>query len=325
MRTVTIPDTELQVSGICLGTAGIGSSIDRSASFRIMSTYVELGGTFFDTASVYADWLPGPRSVSETTLGDWLAENGKRDQITLSTKGGHPDLQTMHVPRMARKEIVHDLDASLRNLRTDVIDLYWLHRDDTSRPAGEFVEILAEQARVGKIRAYGCSNWRADRIAEAQAYADEQGLPRFCADQMMWSLAVIDRDRMADTTTVNMDDSLYHYHTATGLAAVPYSSQAGGYFQKMAAGTVDRMPANQRTLYDSGENRARFERACELAERLSVSITAVALAYLQSQPFVTTPIVGCRTLEQLEDSMAAGDLLLSAEDVNYLEGCSEHR
>ncbi len=131
MRTVTIPDTELQVSGICLGTAGIGSSIDRSASFSIMSTYVELGGTFFDTASVYADWLPGPRSVSETTLGDWLAENGKRDQITLSTKGGHPDLQTMHVPRMSRKEIVNDLDASLRNLRTDVIDLYWLHRDDT--------------------------------------------------------------------------------------------------------------------------------------------------------------------------------------------------
>ena len=320
MRTVLIPETNLEVSTICLGSADIGSKIDRATSFRMLDQFVDLGGSFIDTASVYADWLPGPRSISEKTIGDWFAHSGKRGRVVLATKGAHPDLNSMHVSRLSRAEIAHDVDASLRNLRSDVIDLYWLHRDDPAWPVGEIIEAMAEQVQAGKIRYYGCSNWRAERIAEAQAYAAQQGLPGFCADQMMWSLAVADWGAVQDKTIVVMDHELYAYHVKTGLAAIPYSSQANGLFQKMAAGAEDRMPANQRAVYASPENRARFARIRELAGQLSVPLTGVVLGYLQSQPFVTTPIVGCQSLQQLVDSVAAGDVRLSPQEIAFLEG-----
>ena len=320
MKTVNLPNTDLTVSGICLGTGDIGSKIERSRSFRMLDLFLELGGTFIDTASVYANWLPGPESISEKTIGDWLCQSGKRDQVVLATKGAHPDLKTMHVSRMSRAEIVHDLDSSLRNLRTDVIDLYWLHRDDVKRPVGEILETLNDQVRAGKIRYFGCSNWSASRIREAQAYAEAHGLQGFSGDQMMWSLAVINRAAIADTTIVVMDDELRRLHAQGGLAAIPYTSQANGLFQKMAAGVADQMRPNHQAVYGSPENQARFQRVMALARELSTTVTAIVLGYLQSQPFVTVPIAGCQSPEQLADSAAASDVRLTAEQVAYLEG-----
>src|SRR5262245_8002891 len=117
MRQLLIPDTDLYPSTLCLGTGDIGSKIDRNSSFRLLDLFVESGGNFLDTAQVYADWLPGERSISEKTLGEWMAARGNRHKIVLATKGAHPRLESMHVPRMTRGEIVHDLDNSLRNLR----------------------------------------------------------------------------------------------------------------------------------------------------------------------------------------------------------------
>ena len=263
MRTVTIPGTHLTVSSICLGTADIGSKIDRETSFRLLDLFVDLGGSFVDTASVYADWRPGLRSVSEKTIGEWLARSGTRGRVILATKGAHPRLDAMDAPRLSRGEILHDVEASLRNLRTDVIDVYWLHRDDPSRPVAEIIDVLDELVDAGKIRCYGCSNWSAQRIAEAQAYATAKGVSGFCADQMRWSLAVVEWKHVDDKTTVAMDDELYDHHVRTGMAAVPYSSQAGGLFHKMAAGTVERMPSGQWRMYGTCENRARYVRMRE--------------------------------------------------------------
>jgi aryl-alcohol dehydrogenase-like predicted oxidoreductase len=323
MRTVNIPGTDLTVSSICLGTADIGSKIDPDTSFRLLDLFVDLGGSFIDTASVYADWRPGPRSCSEKTIGEWIQQSGKRDRVVLATKGAHPRLDAMEIPRMSREEILHDAEASLRNLRTDVIDLYWLHRDDPSRPVGDILDVLEELAQAGKIRRYGCSNWSAARIAEAEAYAAEHGMPGFCADQMRWSPAVVEWRHVEDKTTVAMDDALYEHHVSTRMAAVPYSSQAGGLFQKMATGQVERMPAGQWRMYGTSENRARYVRIRELAERLSASITGIVLGYMQSHPFLTMPIVGCQSAAQLEDSLGACDVRLTAEQVAFVEGRSE--
>ena len=226
----------------------------------------------------------------------------------------------MDAPRLSRGEILHDVEASLRNLRTDVIDVYWLHRDDPSRPVAEIIDVLDELVDAGKIRCYGCSNWSAQRIAEAQAYATAKGVSGFCADQMRWSLAVVEWKHVDDKTTVAMDDELYDHHVRTGMAAVPYSSQAGGLFHKMAAGTVERMPSGQWRMYGTCENRARYVRMREVAERLSASITGIVLGYMQSQPFVTTPIVGCQSAEQLEDSLSGCDVRLTAREIAFLEG-----
>ena len=159
---------DLHPSPICLGTADLGSAVNRSDSFALLDAYLDLGGNFLDTAKVYADWLPGERSTSEKLLGEWMRLRRNRQRIVLATKGAHPDLATMHLPRLSRAEIEADLHASLRHLQTDIIDLYWLHRDDPARPVEDILATLQDAVRAGKIRYFGCSNWRVERIRLCQ-------------------------------------------------------------------------------------------------------------------------------------------------------------
>lgn len=313
MNYRTMPGTDLDVAAICIGSTGIGSTIDREDSFRLLDHYAEAGGNFIDTAAVYANWLPGEKNVSEKIIGRWLQRRADREQMVVATKGGHPELETMHVSRMSRAEIEADLNDSLRNLQTERIDLYWLHRDDPSLPVEEILETMNALVRAGKIRYFGCSNWRAPRIREAQAAAAAAGLLGFVADQMKWSLAVIDPDGLGDSTTVAMDDNLYDYHRESGLAAVAYSSQAGGLFQKMAAGGS---PTGGE--YPVEPNRRRLARIEQLAGETGLTITQIVLGYMQAQPFVTVPIVGCRTLAQLRGSLSAADVRLSPDQVDFL-------
>ena len=208
---------------------------------------------------------------------------------------------------------MHDLETSLRNLQTEEIDLYWLHRDDLGRPVGEILETLNDQIRAGKVRAIGCSNWRAPRIREAQAYAAQHGLQGFVGDQMRWSLAVVDVEAVGDETTVVMDDDLMAWHLESGQAVIPFSSQARGLFQKMAGGAAPSGP------YALAENQARYDRVQRVARESGLSVTQVVLGYLLSQPFPVIPIVGCRTIPQLLDSLSASDVRLAPDQVRALE------
>ena len=315
MHTIQIPFTNLQASTLCLGTGGLGSSLSRDESFDLLDAFVDQGGNFLDSAKVYADWLPIERSSSERTLGRWLKARGNRNRIILGTKGAHPDLAAMHIPRMSRAEIASDLLASLEHLQVDTIDLYWLHRDDPARPVGEIVESLNEHVKAGRIRYFGCSNWRAERIRAAQEYAAAHGLQGFAGDQMMWSFAAVDPARIADQTLVAMDDTLKAFHTQSQMAAIPYSSQAGGLFQKLAQGKL-KDPA---PMYPARENAQRLERAQHLAAELKLTLTQITLGYLLAQPFACIPIVGCHTHDQLRDSLSAADVTLTPEQVQYLE------
>ena len=316
MRTTPIPQTDLAPSAICLGSSHFGNGIAQADAEQLLDAYVACGGNFIDTAAVYANWLPGERNSSEKTIGRWLARGGQRSRIVLATKGAHPELATMRIARMSPAEIVDDLEASLRNLQTDWLDLYWLHRDDTTRPVAEIIDTLHGQVMAGKIRYFACSNWRAERIAAAQEYAAGRGITGFVANQMRWSLAAVDPKAVGDPTTVAMDEESYAYHQRTGLAAIPYSSQAGGYFQKLVA-SRDVYP-NQQKQYDTAENHKRGVRLKELAQETGYSVSQIVLAYLTNQPFATIPIVGCRTVAQVEDSMAAGDVRLTVEQVVWL-------
>ena len=125
--------TDLQVSVIGLGTDYFGSTIDRKLSMQILDRYVESGGNFIDTAELYARWIPGGEHQSEIFIGGWLRERGLRDALIISTKGGHPKLESMNVPRLSKREIESDLDSSLRRLGVDCVDIYWLHRDAPER------------------------------------------------------------------------------------------------------------------------------------------------------------------------------------------------
>lgn len=320
MRYVTLPQTTLTVSGLCLGAGALGSALDRKQSFALLDAFHAAGGTFLDTARVYADWLPNGHNASEKTIGLWLKQRRLRGRVIVATKGAHPPLHSMHVGRMSPQEIRSDVDESLRWLQVDAIDLYYLHRDDVTHPVTEILETLEELVKAGKVRYYGCSNWRTGRIAEAQAYATGHALHGFAANQMLWSLAAVDGAKLPDPTLAAMDAGMYAFHQETGLAAVPYTSQANGYFQRLAAGTLGKLGEDQRRLYDTPENRARFERVRSVAQEGGLTITQVVLAYLQSQPFVTVPVIGCKTVEQLADSLRAADVLLTPQQAADLDG-----
>ena len=318
MRYTSIPATTLQPSVICLGTADLGGKIDRETSFRMLDAYLEQGGNLIDSASVYANWLPGERNSSEKTIGRWLAARGNRDRVMVATKGAHPELATMQISRMRRADIVADLDNSLANLQTDHIDLYWLHRDAPSHTVDEIIDTLNEQVQAGKIRAFGCSNWQPPRIQAAQNYAAQQGLHGFAANQPLWNIGVIDYAAIGDPTQTLMDDAMWQFHKTSGLAAIPYSSQANGLFNKLALGQKDRIRPNTQRMYQSPENQQRLQRIQQLSTETGLSITQIVLGYLTSQPFPTIPIVGCQNLDQLQDSLTAGDVQLSPAQVKFL-------
>src|ERR1043165_779362 len=157
MKYVTLPGTRLRVASISLGTAVLGSAVDRGSSFALLDAFVHAGGTLIDTARVYADWLGGERALSEKTIGAWLRAAGLRGQGVVVTKGGHPEMATPLTARLAPDDLVGDLDASLACLGVEQIDLYYLHRDDPSRPVDAIMETLDAQVRLGKIRHAACS------------------------------------------------------------------------------------------------------------------------------------------------------------------------
>jgi aryl-alcohol dehydrogenase-like predicted oxidoreductase len=317
MKYVTLPGTDLRVSSISLGTAVLGSAVDRGSSFALLDAFVQAGGTLIDTARVYADWLGGERSLSEKTIGAWLRAVGLRDQVVIVTKGGHPEMATPLKPRLAPDEIVGDLDASLACLGIEQIDLYYLHRDDPSRPVDAIMETLDAQVRLGKIRHAACSNWQPARVQAAQDYARSHGLHLFVASQIFWSLAVANPGAFPADYAL-MDEAAQAFYERAGLAVVAFTSQAHGFFTRAAAGGLESLKPDRRQHFENPTNLGRLERAQVLAQRLGVSVSAIVLAYITSHPFVGIPVIGPRSQEQLHDSLADAELTLTPEQLRYL-------
>lgn len=318
-----IPGTDLSASVICLGTSHIGSPLGEQESSDLLAAYLDRGGNFLDTAEVYANWLPIEPSSSERYLGQWMKAQGNRSRIVLATKGGHPRLDQPEASRINAEAIHFDLEGSLRRLQTDYIDLYYLHRDDPAIPVEVLIETLESHVRIGNIRYYGCSNWTLARIKEANQYAASQGYTGFVAVQNLWNLGQVNEGSITDPTMVITDQEMVQWHEQTQLAAIPYSSQANGYFSgkyrdaeavKLAEGS------GAVRIYHNDTNRARTERAIQLASERHATPNQIALAYLLAHPFPVFPIVGCKKKEHLIDSMLAADVGLSYEDATALIG-----
>jgi len=312
MRSNSLPGTGLQLSVIALGTGEFGGAISEAEAFAQLNTYVEAGGNFIDTANVYADWRPGEKSSSEKVIGRWLKES--RAEVIVATKGGHPDLIPDAKPRLDAASLLQDVDASRRNLGRDTLDLYWLHRDDPQRPVGDILEILENLVRAGKIRHYAFSNWKLERAREARRVAGENGWQGFVASQLMWSLGKPEMQYL-DPTMAEMTPDFDHWHEQENLAAVPYSSQAGGYFSKLAR---DPAAAERSGVYHTAANRERGLRAMQLAHETSLTVTQIVLGWLLSHPFPVFPIIGPKNLSQLQDSLEASDSVLTPEQLRWL-------
>ena len=317
MKYVDIPQTQLRVSQLCLGSTDIGATVSVPTSFALMDEFVTQGGNFIDTAHVYSNWISNTRGTSEKTIGQWLKSGGNRNQIVLATKGGHPELKTMQVSRLSPTEIVQDLMESLDYLQTDVIDLYWLHRDDPAVPVGEIVDVLAEQVQAGRVRYLGASNWSIPASSWRLITRHGQASP------LLWQtsrcgVSPFPICRATLTTLIALDAAGIDFHRRTQMAVLAYSSQARGFFTKMDADGPSAVSKDDWRLFLTTKRILRLERCRELARRHAVSINEVVLSYLLSQPFPTIPILGSKRIDQLHTSLKALDLVLTPEELTYL-------
>jgi len=314
MRTFSLPGLAKTPSVLCLGTGDYGSGCSEDQSFALLDAFAERGGTFADTAHIYGVLQPNGIGASERTLGRWLRARGLAGQWTIGTKGAHPHLETMDVPRLSYDDIAQDLDESRERLGLDTIDLYWLHRDDTHMPVGEILSALNQLLAEGSIRAFGASNWSTARLAETAEYARAHHMVGFCASQIAWSLAQRNQAYDAAQNTWAMDDTALAWYKKSSLRMIPYAAQAGGFFAHPYEGGKPRFAEVHSPL-----NHERWRRVQQLALRLGASPNAIALAYLLNHPQGGIAIAGPHTLAQMDDTCRAADIALAETDLRFLE------
>lgn len=310
MKSHFLGKTGIEVSEIALGTDYYGKTVPTEVAFSLLDLYVASGGTTIDTAHVYSDYLPGELHCSEKTIGKWFRSRKCRDKIIISTKGGFPELTDYSLSRVSYKEVKNDLEGSLECLGTEYIDIYWLHRDDEKIPAGELIEMLNEFKKSGFIRCFGASNFRAERIKEANAYAEAHGLEGFCASQIKWGLAITAKHASYDETLQEMNEQHRIFHEETKFPLFAYASQAKGFFSKLRRredGVYEMPQGKCRDRYFCDENIEIYRRLEKKAFAEGKTVAELALRELLGAAFPVTCIVGCRNTEQLRQSLAAAE------------------
>ncbi|MGV2064654.1 MULTISPECIES: aldo/keto reductase [Agrobacterium] len=276
-----------------------------SASLTLDAFY-EAGGNLFDTAYVYG------AGRTETIFGDWhTSRNVPREEIVLIGKGAHSPLC---YPDMIAKQ----LDQSLARLKTDYVDAYFMHRDNLDVPVGEFVDAMDAEVRRGRIRGiFGGSNWTRERMDEAAAYAAKNGKQAPAALSNNFSLAEM-LDPIWAGCVAASDDEWKAWLQSRQIPNFAWSSQGRGFFTDRAGRDKHNDEEIVRVWY-SDRNFVRRDRAIELAEKLGRHPIHIALAYVIAQPFPVIPLIGPRTIAELEDSLSALDIALTAEQVKWLE------
>jgi aryl-alcohol dehydrogenase-like predicted oxidoreductase len=295
-------------SRLVLGTAALGSGSEREA-FRLLDGVQVHGGVAFDTAYQYCE------GESEARLGRWLAKR-EREAFFIVTKGGHPEEDRA---RITREAIAHDLDASLRRLGCDYIDLYLLHRDNERVPVAAVLEIMQEHVERGRVRAFGVSNWRHERIAEANAYAERHGGVRISASSPHFSLAVPLEPPWLGCVSIAGEGAAAAraFYRQTGMPLLAWSSLAMGFF-----GSLSPMAELSRLcerVFGSPDNLSRRARAAELAAEKGLTPTQIALMYVLSQPLNMHAIVGCLSAQEFAALAEVAERRLSPAEVAWLE------
>lgn len=326
----------INVSQIALGCMKFYSPLSIEDSEYSMDYCLDKGLNLFDTARVYGAWhdVPNAMGLCERVMGDYFTKRGNRDKVVLATKGSHPPFDDMTKNRLTRDDIEFDLNESLKNLKTDYVDVWFLHRDHPDCDLFELMKALDAQVKAGKIRVLGASNWTVKRIREANAIAEANGFTPFKVSQIEWSMAYLEKSHLADPTTVVMDEAELAEYKKGDIALMLFSAQSRGFFQKaIDAGGFEALrqqeieggwyddPNALTRKYDYPCNIERIERVKELCKLYKVDPAAIGLAYLTSQPgFAPIPIVGHSKVSQLKESLAHPDLQLTPYQIKEILG-----
>jgi aryl-alcohol dehydrogenase-like predicted oxidoreductase len=324
MDRVRLPETDIEISALCLGVAEIGIRQTEIEAHRLLDYWMQSGGNGIDTARVYSDWIPGEKHRSERIVGDWLKATGVREQIVLATKAGHPVFNGNGRVRLSASELRQDLEGSLETLGTDYIDVWFLHRDDEGVPVEQIIDTCDGFVREGRVKALGAANWTARRIRIANDYAERTGKTGFVATQLFWNLGSR-QYRGLESSLRAMDDVAEQLHETAKLVAMPYSSQAGGFFTNWLEGDEAMRQKAERSGYASKTNLQIARLAGDIARRNGVPVGAVVLAFLRSHPFDVVPIVGCGTPAHLSASIEALDFVLSDADWRMLHEITSYK
>ena len=318
----------LRVFPLGLGTMQFGWTVDEANSHNIMDAYVAAGGNFIDTADIYSAWIAGNAGgVSEAMIGRWMQSRGNRQQIVLATKvrgamgeNFSEGRNTIHQREgLSRKWIIKACEDSLKRLQTDYIDLYQVHWVDAETPIHETLSALTELVKKGYVRYIGCSNFAAWRLMQALWAADKHGLEKFISIQPEYSLV--------QPTRANFERELGKVCLEYGVGVIPYSPLAAGFLtgkyrrgqplpDSVRAGGIGSSRMNE-------QNLDTVEKLVEIAAAKNTTPTRVTLAWMLAQPFMTAPIIGANTTTQLEDSLGAVAINLTADEIAAISTVSD--
>jgi aryl-alcohol dehydrogenase-like predicted oxidoreductase len=304
----------LEVSPICLGGNVFGWTVDEQMSFRLLDAWVDAGMNFVDTADVYSRWVPGHAGgESETIIGKWLRQNGKRHRIVLATKVGKPMGDADK--GLSKAYIRRAVEASLRRLKTEVIDLYQAHDDDAATPLEETLAAFAELIKEGKVRAIGASNHSAERLTLALATSKRLGVPRYESLQPLYNL--VERD--------GYERELEPVCIAHGLGVINFYALASGFLTgkyRNAADLGKSVRGSGVVKYLNERGLAVLGALDAVADTVGATPAQVALAWQVARPSITAPIASATTPAQLDELVAAARLTLDTSSIELIDRVS---
>lgn len=302
--------TGLKVSEICLGTMTFGHSTDEPEAKKIVDLAFDAGINFFDTANTYAD------SRSETILGNAL--KGRRDEAIVATKVFNPTGPGPNNSGMSRVNIMQGIEASLKRLQMDYVDLYYIHHVDTQTPLEEMLRAFDDLVHQGKVRYIACSNYEAWRLMEALWISDSKDLARFECYQPQYSLVVRD-----------IEEEIIPVCELKGLGVVVWSPLGGGFLtgkykpgERTVEGTRSAAGWAYPERYFADNADESLGELLAVAEELGKSPAQVATRWVLEQPAITSAIIGARTVDQARDNMLAGSWKLEGEALERLNNVS---
>lgn len=298
---------ELNIGNIVLGTNFKKEVMDSHNVENILNTFIEIGGVCLDTARSYC------YGTSEIYIGRWLKKNNFREKIIISTKAGHPGHENKS--RLSKEEIEFDLHLSLKALKTDYIDIFWLHRDNPNVSVDVIIDFMNSFIKDGKIKMFGASNWKFDRIQKANEYAKKTNQLGISCSQIQWSVGIPTQNIYGDYGMQNMDAGEYSNYKASKFPLFAYSSQSKGYFYYMKN---ERKLGYRQQCFDTEKNRETYKKLQYIANKYDVPLTYPILSFIISSPLNAIPIIGCRSTSDLLDSFSAISFILQEEEYESL-------
>jgi len=289
---IKLANTDLTVYPLCLGGNVFGYSAGKESSEAVLSFYADNGGNFIDTADMYSQWAPGHiGGESETIIGDWMKKRGNREQMIIATKVGKLDTK----PGLSPSNIISACEDSLKRLGSDYIDIYYSHQDDLDTPIEQSLGAYDSLIKEGKVRYIAASNFTPERLQESLDISKKLKLASYVACQDQYNL--MDRDyetSLRDTVEKNGLSEIPFYGLARGFLTGKY--RPGASVESVRASGVGNSYANERGW-------KMLEKLDQIANEHSISVSAVALAWLRQQKTVSAPIASATKLEQIKEIM----------------------